>query len=295
LNRITVPERPGAYRWYYVDATAGDFTAVCIFMIGSLFSPRYAVTHRRGAAPRAHAAVNFALYQRGSRRAWVLSEYSDLAADERALRIGRSTLRYSGERGLEVELDERLAPCGGRFRARLELESHAPPLAPLTLVEGKSHQWHPIAPRSTAKLSVPQLGLEVARAHAYHDGNHGDVLLGTDLPGWDWRRTYDPQRTVIDYRPWGSEQGWRVIVQPSLSIVGQSPVKDLERRKTRWGLKIPTPKQGAKLLESSPFYARLEATTAATHELGEVADFARFRKPWIRWMAHLRTRVERAA
>lgn len=67
------PDRPGAYRWFYSDVTAGEYSAVFIFMVGSLFSPRYAVGARRGALPLEHCAVNFALYRQGVRRCWVLS------------------------------------------------------------------------------------------------------------------------------------------------------------------------------------------------------------------------------
>ena len=44
------------------------------------------------------------------------------------------------------------------------------------------------------------------------------------------------------------------------------------------------------LLESSPFYARLEAQSDEAQAIGEVADFARFHSPTIRWMANFRTR-----
>ena len=61
MNRIELPRQSGAYRWYYFDVTAGDFTAVFIFMIGSIFSARYSAGLKRGALPTAHSAVNFAI------------------------------------------------------------------------------------------------------------------------------------------------------------------------------------------------------------------------------------------
>jgi carotenoid 1,2-hydratase len=71
---------------------------------------------------------------------------------------------------------------------------------------------------------------------------------------------------------------------------------------TGWGLRVPARLQVGnqvvgepRLLESSPFYARLEARQGALDSLGEVADFRRFHSPFIRWMAHFRTRVGRAA
>ena len=44
-----------------------------------------------------------------------------------------------------------------------------------------------------------------------------------------------------------------------------------------------------RLLESSPFYARLEAREGDVHALAESGDFARFHSPLVRWMADFRT------
>ena len=44
-----LPERAGAYRWYYADVGSGEVSAVVIFLVGSLFSARYAA--RRHALP----------------------------------------------------------------------------------------------------------------------------------------------------------------------------------------------------------------------------------------------------
>jgi carotenoid 1,2-hydratase len=79
-----------------------------------------------------------------------------------------------------------------------------------------------------------------------------------------------------------------------------TPVEPLHR--SGWGLRLPRHLAAgpvelpvASLLESSPFYARLEGAGDGRHALGEVADFRRFHSPLIRWMAHFRMRVERAA
>ncbi|MBL8952892.1 MAG: carotenoid 1,2-hydratase, partial [Myxococcaceae bacterium] len=209
MNTIQVPEAPGSYRWYYVDVTHGEHTVVAIFMIGSLFSSRYAASPR--ASPRQHAAVNFAVYEGGVRRAWVLSEYAALDASERSLGIGRSTLSYTGERRLELNVRERTVHFGRELEANVTLDSHCPKGAPLVLVPGLGHRWHPIAPLATAKVEVPSLGLTF-EGHAYHDGNDGDVPLGTDLAGWDWERRCEPGRTVVTYRPYGAAQHHAVDV-----------------------------------------------------------------------------------
>ena len=52
---------------------------------------------------------------------------------------------------------------------------------------------------------MPSLGLTFEGA-AYHDGNFGEVPLGTDLRGWDWSRKSDARATVVTYRPWGGDE-----------------------------------------------------------------------------------------
>lgn len=308
--RTRLPELPadaGAYRWFYADVTAGEVSAVCIFMVGSLFSPRYSVAARRGGRPQEHCAVNFALYVRGERRAWVLSEYPKAHAtpDGRALAIGRSVLRLTPEGRIVMEVDERTAPWGRPFRARLELTPRSPVLPEVELVPGLPHHWQALAPHAHAHLVVPGAGVDVY-ARGYHDTNHGAEPLGLRLPGWTWARTHLAGRTVVDYRlPPGV---------PSLVALASEEGFQLERREspaapgalTGWGLRVPARlvapfpagdvDLGApRLLESSPFYARLEAHGAGAETMGEVADFRRFHSPLIRWMAHFRTRIERAA
>jgi carotenoid 1,2-hydratase len=143
----------------------------------------------------------------------------------------------------------------------------------------------------------------VAEGLGYHDTNHGAELLGARLPGWNWARVHGPEETVVDYHlPFGvaplrvtagtlgtrSERGLRTEARPT-SLTG-------------WGLRVPArlyagnQAVGApRLLESSPFYARVEARRDGLDVMGEVADFRRFHSPLIRWMAHFRTRVEDAA
>ncbi len=289
MNGVVLPGAPGSYRWYYVDASSGEHTVVAIFMIGSLFSSRYAASP--AASPRQHAAVNFAVYERGRRLAWVLSEYPEVEASQRSLRIGRSTFAYLPGRRLELCVDERTAPWGARLEAHLVLDALGPGLQPLELVPGLSHRWQPIAPRARAQVTVPSLGLELEGA-AYHDGNFGDVPLGTDLAGWDWSRKSDERATVVTYRPWGGDV-LSVTVSDCGAEVRRAAAEQAPRARTAWGLDVPA--RDGRLVESSPFYARLETDSAGGHELGEVADFRRFRSPWIRWMARLRTRMERAA
>ncbi|HEX8825153.1 MAG TPA: carotenoid 1,2-hydratase [Archangium sp.] len=300
-----LPDTAGAYRWFYADVTAGDFSAVFIFMVGSLFSPRYSVGARRGARPLEHCAVNFALYHQGVRRRWVLSEYPVASVQRwgRALRIGRSLLEYAPDGTVRMEVDERCAPFGGAVRARLVLEPQVPAAEEVQLVPGLPHYWRALAPRAKARLEVASEGV-VAEGLGYHDSNHGEELLGERLPGWHWARVHGPEETVVDYHLPAGVAPLRVTASAVGTKSERSPLPTEARPTslTNWGLRVPahlyaggTVVGAPRLLESSPFYARVAARRGEVDVMGEVADFRRFHSPFIRWMAHFRTRVERAA
>ncbi|WP_224243018.1 carotenoid 1,2-hydratase [Hyalangium gracile] len=295
----SLPSESGAYRWFYADVTAGDLSAVFIFMVGSLFSPRYSVAARRGGLPREHCAVNFALYHRGLRRRWVLSEYPVMEQESPyRLRIGRSTLSYEGE-VVRMEVDERTAPWGRPVKARLVLEPMTPLGDEVQLVAGLPHWWQPMAPRARAWLTVDTEGLEL-EGLGYHDTNHGQEQLGARLSGWHWSRTHGARDTVVDYvLPDGSAPVQVIAGPQGVQCRRGSGTLALETRRTGWGLRVPkrllssAPVESEpRLLESSPFYARVEARQGGLDTLGEVADFRRFHSPLIRWMAHFRTRKE---
>jgi carotenoid 1,2-hydratase len=295
-----LPVLPGAYRWYYADVVAGETTAVFVFMVGSLFSPRYAARAVRGARPLEHCAVNFALYQRGIRRQWVLSEYSGAEQREGELRIGDSHLAYRDDGTVELFVRARTAPFGRVTKAFLRLTPEGPGVSEQTLVPGRSHTWAPVALRARATLRLPVLG-KVLEGDGYHDTNGGAEPLGTDLAGWTWARVHAADVTHVHYRlPVGGDLVVRGSDQDA--VAERRPAEPSPTMLTGWGLRVPRALQAGpsrleapRMLESSPFYARLEARGAAVHALGEVADFRRFRSPFIRWMAHFRTRVERAA
>lgn len=298
-----LPHEAGAYRWFYADVSAGPFSAVCIFMLGSLFSPRYSVAARRGGRPMEHSAVNFALYHEGVRRLWVLSEYPRAEVESAGrLRIGRSTLTYGEGGTVCMEVEDWTAPWGRPVSARLTLAPMTPVGEVVRLMPELPHYWQALAPRARARLEVSSLGV-TAEGLGYHDTNHGDELLGERLAGWHWARTHREDTTVVDYHlPDG--------VAPLRVTAGAQGVR-CERASgpetrptviTGWGLRVPSRLHAgnmvvgdARLLESSPFYARLEARKGSLDSMGEVADFRRFHSPFIRWMAHFRTRVERAA
>lgn len=293
------PQRSGAYRWLYADAHAGRYTVVCIFMVGAVFSPRYATGARRGARPLDHCAVNCALYRDGGRLAWVFTERAGAVVEDRMLAIGGSRFAYGGGGAVEIAIDERTAPWGRPLRLQLVLEPSAPP-APEVPVDGHGpHRWEARVPRARAWLALD--GERLAGA-GYHDTNHGPERLGGDLPGWRWTRIHGPEATWISYRPPAPARALEVTARDGDTVVRTVVAPDEPLHRSGWGLALPArlaagPIQlpAPSVLESSPFYARLEAAAGDLHAMGEVADFRRFHSPLVRWMAHFRMRVERAA
>jgi len=296
---LTLPNRSGEYRWLYMDLVAGDFSAVVIFMLGSVFSPRYSVGAHRGALPLQHSAVNFALYHKGARWMWVLTEYPHAELNTaRELKIGRSTWTYDVNGHVRIRIEDQTFKGGLPARAEIDLIPESPDYVDIQLVEGQPHWWRPLAARARATLRVPTHELEV-EGRAYHDGNHGEELLGTGVPSWRWTRLHEKDKTRVIYEP---PEGDAVYLHASDGEIRMQRAAGptVEMTRSSWGLAVPKSLDGyagtslpaPQLLESSPFYARLEAEGHGVHAMSEVANFQRFHSPYIRWMANYRTRFE---
>jgi carotenoid 1,2-hydratase len=295
-----LPEGSGSYLWLYTDAVVGEITMVAIFLVGSVFSPRYVA---RAGRPLDHCAVNVALYRRGRRVAWAFTEYPGLAhVSPHGLAIGSSALRYGPDGTLVLTIAERTAPWGRPLRARLELTPACVSAAALPLDAERLHYWEPRIVRARARLEVPALGI-AGTGLGYHDANRGRVALGDGLPGWWWARVHAPDASLVRYCVHGHASEIRVSTHDGQEpTVVHAPAAARRRRRSAWGLALPTdigagdrPVAARRLLESSPFYARQEAHADGVHALGESADFHRFRSPLIRWMAYCRMRTERTA
>lgn len=290
------PPASGAYRWLYADAHAAPYTVVCIFMIGAVFSPRYAAAQRRGARPDQHCAVNCALYRDGRRVAWAFTERAGATRTRDVLTIGRSSFAYAPDGTVRITIAERTAPWGRPLTLELALAPAAPP-APEVRVDGaQPHFWQACIPRAAATLVVdgaPRAGL------GYHDTNHGTERLGAGLPGWRWTRVHGADATWVRYRPPAPAPVLEMTARPDGTTLRTGDAVAEPLRRSGWGLRLPRRLAAGPAdlvptatLESAPFYARLEARRDGTHALGEVADFRRFHSPLLRWMAHVRMRVE---
>jgi carotenoid 1,2-hydratase len=273
-------DRPGTYRWYYIDIAGEEFSAVAIFMIGAVFSPSALDAARRGRRPRESSAVNFALYERGKRAAWVFSQYSDARLSERTLDIGGSRLSIEAS-GLRVEIDEKRAPFGRRLRAELVLDDALKPSPPVQL-GALPHYWQVRMPRARAKSCIEGKSRDGV---GYHDSNWGDELLGDRLSAWHWQRRHSAasSEAVLHLR---SGPRFSVHADDAGTRLGQDEAQQTTRP-TFFGLQVPD--ERAPRIESSPFYARM----LAGETMSEVCDFARFNALRFRWMARFRQRLER--
>jgi carotenoid 1,2-hydratase len=283
----SLPVAPGAYRWYYVDFSSPELSAVAIFMLGSPFSARYVPRAGNVLAAR-FASVNLAVYRSTRRLAWVFSEFDAAHASADGLRIGNSSLRWEDGRG-EVEIDERSVLFGRRVQARIRF-FHAPlPVTPFPLPGASRHLWQPIAPRAEAILEFDG---QAMTGRVYHDTNVGEIPLTGSIAGWSWSRTHGAELTSIRYATDLGELHVRTDGRRLMSR-WQGAVSE-GTQGTRWGLRLPkeVPGGSPKLLESSPFYARFCAEDGDLQTLGEVTRFEALRKPWNRWMARSRLRVE---
>lgn len=291
---IELPQQSGAYRWYYADFSAGGVTAVFIFMVGTVFSRRYQVAATRGAMPEDHCSVNFALYLGGKRKLWVFSEHGRGLLEGCTLRIGRSMLRYDRPGSLSLEVIDRTAPWGTPVEASMRLSWAAPLGRAVELVEGQPHWWVPLVPRADAVLRVPSLNLE-QQGRGYHDSNFGLEPLGQQLTGWQWARTHASAQTLIEYEPYGAQRSIHAVATEAGVEVSRREAQVRRTTRSAWGLEVPTRLRAGHrapaMLETAPFYARLESEAEGVHVLGEVANFERFRSPLIGWMASFRRRL----
>ncbi len=302
MNTVLIPNESGSYRWYYVDVSDGEYTCVAIFMLGGLFSARYAKASARGGRPAEYSAVNCAVYRNGIRQAWSLSEYptARVENDGRRLCIGKSWFEYTAQ-GCDIVIDDKTTPflltsSGRPLSISMSLQFQSPPGEEQQLFENEPHFWQPRAALATAQVEVLS-GTEKFSGRAYHDLNHGAELLGRRVAGWEWIRTHSESETMVSYRPDGEPQHIEVRANAERVSTRRVAADAPERKRTNWGLSVPLQlaNRPIALLESSPFYARLEATRGGELVLGEVADFRRFHRSSVRWMAGFKTRVGSAA
>jgi len=188
------------YLWWYVDAISDDgrHGITLIIFVGSVFSPWYAWSRRRGPAdPAEHCAVNCALYGPGGR--WSMTERGarDLRRTRDAITIGPSEVTWDGT-VLTARIDERGAPLPWRLRGTVRVEPGAMPRRSFHLDSDRQHQWTPISPRSRVSVDFDRPALSWS-GPGYLDSNRGACPLEASFHEWNWCRARDGEGSRILY------------------------------------------------------------------------------------------------
>jgi carotenoid 1,2-hydratase len=308
-------DRPGAYQWWYFDATSddGEHSLVVIAFVGSVFSPWYFDRLARGerARPREHCAVNVALSSRRSRLSsrWIFSEYDGFRGDlASGLSIGKSVITRGRDGAYELSLDDRPPQYGlpfalrGTVRFASDGPTGVPASGPFVLDRAGAHRWAPVAPRCRVEATFTNPGVRFSGS-GYHDLNHGDEPLGSAFSKWHWARTHERDRTRIRYDR-ALRDGSRRVLDISCSREGlafeyRDEPSPMALRMGAWTLMEPaelkvdarTALRDARHVESSPFYARYTARTPeGDPAVGEHLDLDRFALPVMQRMLPFRAR-----
>ena len=196
---------------------------------------------RRGETPRAeeHLGVNLALYERGKKRAWVMSEHGAAAlggVGDGGPAIGGSAIERTAAGGLRISIHERTAPflvtlagVGARVDGTIDSSRAGPPLDPVELHAdgGVRHLWHVLMRRARVRVRFtrPDFAFDGV---GYHDVNAGDGRLERAFRSWSWARfhsaaTASEARTTIVYATHersGAARAWVVDARDDERTVG---------------------------------------------------------------------------
>lgn len=285
-----VPER--GYAWWYVDALSDDGAhgITLIAFIGTVFSPWYALAHRRGAAdPRNHCCLNVALY--GSPRRWAMTDRRQgaLSRGPDVLKIGPSRLEWDGET-LTIHINEVTAPIPSRLTGVVRLRPRALAGREFTLDSHGRHRWQPIAPRSRVEVELTSPALRWS-GPAYFDTNHGAAPLEEDFREWDWCRAPMQDATAILYnaeRRDGSKQSLALKATEDGAVLDIAVPPPATMPRTLWRIRRPTRSESGharvvRTLEDTPFYSRSEIRTTLlgqeTTAVHESLELDRFKNP----------------
>jgi carotenoid 1,2-hydratase len=275
---------------------------VVIGMLGNVFSPAYAASRRRDARPEPldFCTMNVALYGRDG-DAFALTERKrhEVFRTEDELVIGRSVMRWR-DGALEVDLDERRAPFGGRIRGRVRLQP-GPVLTHHAVLDAQGrHHWWPVTVNARAEVELDEPGLRFS-GNAYHDVNAGDEGLEDGFSSWSWSRGNTRSGAVVAYdvtRRGGERASLGVRVDRSgvATPMPESEWSTLPGTLWRIDRRTRSDRGGrAKLLrtlEDTPFYARSlvesELCGERVRAVHEVVDLERFASSWVRFLLPFR-------
>lgn len=308
------PSKPGAYQWWYFDATSDDeqHSLVVIVFVGSVFSPWYFSRLAKGepARPSEHCAINVALTSKrtGASR-WIFTEYDRFEGElSRGITIGKSALTRRSDGAYELSLDDQppkyALPMG--LKGRVRFVSDGPTAVgeqgPFVLDREGRHRWAPVAPRCRVDVDLTAPNLRFS-GNGYHDVNHGDEPLGSAFTRWHWARSHESDRTRIRYDR-ALRDGTRRVLDIDLARSGarvhhRDVPAPMQLAMGGWTLMEPaalrvddeTVLRDVRRVESSPFYARYTARTPkGAPAVGEHLDLDRFALPSMQRMLPFRAR-----
>jgi carotenoid 1,2-hydratase len=271
-------------------------------MVGSVFSPYYAWSRRRGRAdPLDHCALNVALYGKAGKR-WTMTERGrkGLSQDIARLGIGPSHLTWDGT-ALTIAVDEITAPIPSRVRGHIRVAPAALNPREFILDPAGRHVWWPIAPISRVEVDLEKPALRWS-GPGYLDSNRGDEPLEAAFERWDWSRANTSKGTSMLYDVTARHgEGARLALRfsPDGGVESFAPPPRVTLPKTSvWRIARGTqcePGYQARVidtLEDTPFYAR---SLVETRLLGETAtcvheslSLDRFRSPIVQAMLPFR-------
>jgi carotenoid 1,2-hydratase len=291
------------YAWWYVDALSDDgaHALTVIAFIGSVFSPYYAASRRRGDGdPLDHCAINVVLYgPRGKHWAMTERRRTSLAQSALQLAIGPSALSWDNDT-LTIDVDELAIPRLARMKGRIQLHARAITEAKTPLDAAGLHHWWPIAPQAEVEVAMDKPGLHW-RGTGYFDTNAGARPLEQDFKSWTWSRAALPDGAAILYdaqRRDGSALSFASRFDRDGRAEAFTPPPPAGLPATGWRIARATRSDGSgnttvvKTLEDTPFYAR---SLVSSHLLGrpvvsmhESLSLDRFGSRWVQTLLPFR-------
>jgi len=166
----------------------GQHSITLIAFVGSVFSPYYAWSRKRGRAdPNNHCALNVAIYSKGRGR-WAMTERGQrhCARSAQQFQIGPSQMRWDGD-CMHIDINEVCVPLPYRIQGHIKLWPQQLFDFSTPLDTASRHRWGPLAPASRIEVNLQSPGLKW-QGHAYLDSNEGDEPVERGFHTWDWSR-----------------------------------------------------------------------------------------------------------
>jgi carotenoid 1,2-hydratase len=263
-----------------------------------VFSPYYFKGRRRGKDdPKDYCSLNVCLY--GEQRRWTMTERraGSLSQSVSALGIGPSSLCWSPDDGLTVNIDEIGTPIPRRVRGQVKLSPTFINEQAFNLDVNGLHHWRPMAPSARIEVKLEQPALHWS-GHAYFDRNWGEEPLEDGFVSWNWSRAnigedcailYHMQRKQGDAFPlalrFARDGALSEFDPPPNHRLPPTPIWRVPRGIQAEG---EHPPRVMDTLEDTPFYSR---SVIETQLLGQPAtavheslSLERFRSPVVQYM-----------